>query len=135
MTLNALILICGIPNAGKTTYSSRYDNVIHLDDVCNYKHCAEIASQTNGEVVVEGVFYNIRQRKKLLEICNDKSPKICIWMDTPIEECKRRENAYRRRPSWIVGDYHNAFEPPTLDEGWDNIIRIIDNGECGALNN
>ena len=28
-----MILICGIPNAGKTTYSQRYSDVIHFDEV------------------------------------------------------------------------------------------------------
>lgn len=122
-----LTLICGIPNSGKTTYSARLENVIHLDDaplMARYESCNRDASQASGDVCVDGVYNQVWQRKKLLEACKHQSPKVCIWLDTPLEECLEREKNYRKRPLAIVHAHHNAFEPPTLEEGWDEIIRI-----------
>ena len=122
-----LTLICGIPNAGKTTYSARYDNVMHLDDAfgqTRYDLCNKFASQAEGDVCVEGAYNQIWQRKALIEACQHQSPKVCIWLDTPLEECLEREQNGRKRTLAIIHIHHNAFEPPTLEEGWDEIIRI-----------
>lgn len=128
MACHSLTLICGIPNAGKTTYALRYNNVIHLDDMPHkggqFKNCDALARDTNGDVVVEGVYVTTKHRRGLLEACRDKSPKICIWLDTPLEECLEREKKYRRRPFNIVSGHHDMLEQPTLDEGWDEIIII-----------
>ena len=127
-----LTLICGIPNAGKTTYSSRYDNVIHFDEVSHkggqFKMCNEMASKADGDVVVEGVYNSVRRRKELLEACSHHDRKVCIWLDTSLEECLEREANYRKRPLGMVRSHHRSFEMPTYDEGWDEII-VIRKGE------
>lgn len=125
-----LTLICGIPNAGKTTYSSQHINVIHLDDGRSphlnerFKECNETASEMQGDVCVEGVYNSAKCRKQLLEACKHQDRKVCIWLDTSPEECKRREREYRKRPVGIVDAHYKSLEPPTLDEGWDEIIVI-----------
>ena len=117
-----MILIIGHPNAGKTTYAAQFDNVLHLDDFPRSKflNCNEAVRQSDGNVVVEGI-YNFRcRRERLLEAVKGKNVKnVCIWLDTPVDECLRRET--RGRDERTINDY---IEPPTLDEGWDEIIRI-----------
>lgn len=124
-----MTLICGIPNAGKTTFSAQYGSVIHFDRIPHknvneqFKRCNELAAQSNGDVCVEGVYNRRKRRLELLEAVKDKQGKrICIWLDTPIEICLKREN--RGRPSFIISDNAKIFEPPTLDEGWDEIIIV-----------
>lgn len=121
-----LTLICGIPNAGKTTYSAKYGNVIHLDDMPSnqVKNCCIKAREVKGDVCVEGVFHRKKYRRELISMCRHQSPKVCIWLDTPLDECVKREMSYRKRPLGIVTAHNEWFEPPTLDEGWDEIIRI-----------
>ena len=125
-----MILIIGHPNAGKTTYSQQYDNVLHLDDFPQSKflNCNKAVKKSDGNVVVEGI-YNLRCRRKLLlEQVKDKDCKnICIWIDTPLEVCIERERNYRHRPEQMVRHSYDAFQPPTYDEGWDEIIRICYN--------
>ena len=118
-----MILICGLPNSGKSTYSQRFENVIHLDDFPRSKflNCNKYVSETDGGVTVEGI-YNLKcRRMKLLESCRDSSPKVCYWLDTPYEVCVRREAEGRQRQGVIE---NSLIEPPTLDEGWDEIITI-----------
>lgn len=120
-----LILICGIPNAGKTTYAQRYDSVLHLDDMPlpnRYKALHEAVSKAEGDVIVEGTYVVASRRKELIQTCGDKSPKICIWLDTPLDKCRERERNSRKRPMALVDVHHQMLEPPTLEEGWDEII-------------
>ena len=127
-----LILICGLPNAGKTTHSSKYDTVIHLDDMPHkggqFENCNRIASEMKGDVCVEGVYNSVKNRKRLLKACKHQEKKVCIWIDTPLEECVRRESEYRKRPINMVRTHYKLFEKPTLDEGWDEVI-VIKEGE------
>lgn len=128
-----MTLICGIPNAGKTTYSQQYENVVHLDEVVATRRKTsptvyEIVANSNEDVCVEGVFPNSSRRKKLVDACKPEWKKTCIWLNTPLDECLRRENR-GRKPALMRLSYQ-AFEPPTYSEGWDEIIIIGEhNGE------
>ena len=122
-----ITLITGLPNAGKTTYSARYENVIHLDDFPQvgdggkYDRCNRQAAALEN-AVVEGVYNTTELRSQLLKVCAEHDRKVCVWMDTPAEICKQREN--RGRPTAIVDVHEKMFQPPTLDEGWDEIVVV-----------
>ena len=132
-----LTLICGIPNAGKTTYSSlQYKNVVHVDElvpihksVTKAVHNVISNIQEEQDLCIEGVFCIARERRKLLELYDGQ--KICIWLNTPFEECIAREN--RNRGTVLIKNCYSVFEPPTYEQGWDKII-IIENGKEKILN-
>lgn len=130
-----LVLICGLPNAGKTTFSSQFDNVIHFDDCegirdLQFSNCNRFALNVDGDVCIEGVYNSVKRRKELLQALKDKHDKcVCIWIDTSVDECLKREMNYRKRSLGIVHAHARSFEPPTLDEGWDEIIVIKPKGE------
>lgn len=109
-----LTLICGMPRAGKTTYAQSYDNVIHLDGL-GYHQVKERISQVYGDVVVEGIYNDTRTRSRLVDAYKGTGTK-CIWLDTPLEIRKKR-------PMWQPY-FGMTFEPPTYDEGWDEIVVI-----------
>lgn len=116
-----VILICGLPRAGKTTYSKRFEKdyrVLHLDDyggnINGHMRCNRRADALK-DVVIEGVYNRAEWRKSLI-IPHGDSYKKCIWLDTPIE-VKRSRHGYSPHCEY-------DFEPPTLDEGWDEIIII-----------
>ena len=120
-----MLIICGIPNAGKTTYSVQYDSVVHFDGLDTttkkkYDRLKELAR--NGNAVLEGVFGDKRRRTELIECCPLEERKVCIWLDTAVEECVRREN--RNRPTNMIRHHAKVFQPPTYAEGWDEIIII-----------
>lgn len=119
-----MILICGIPNAGKTTYSERYENVIHFDRILGryrWDKVVEAVKQDNS-VVVEGVYGKASERKRLVEASVE--PSTCIWLDTPLDVCVDRERNGRNRSENMVIWASEDFEEPTYDEGWYEIIRI-----------
>jgi predicted kinase len=111
-----LALICGLPRAGKTTYSSRYYGrceVLHCDYLQTWGVLHRIRHLPDDEdVVVEGVYREARSRKELAGAYHGK--KVCIWLDTPLEIRKTRPGFYKE------SDTH--FDPPTLAEGWDKVI-------------
>ena len=117
-----MTLVIGLPNAGKTTYAQRFDHVLHLDNFppSKFLNCNKAVADAGGDVVVEGI-YNLRcRREPLLKSATGR--KVCIWIDTPVEECLRR-SAFGR-PEEIVRMGAAMFQPPTYDEGWDEIIII-----------
>ena len=121
-------LICGLPNAGKTTYSAQFDNVVHIDEVISNKRGAVVVEmiQSADDMCLEGVFPLADRRKMYREAYGGEGTR-CIWLDTPYEECVRREN--RGRKEIIFKNCLAFFEPPTLEEGWDEIIIIRGNNE------
>lgn len=119
-----MILIIGIPNAGKTQYSMQYKDVIHFDDVWStniYEYLREEVRRKN-DVCIEGVFGNRSNREILVNESTKRNT--CIWLDTPLEVCLERERKGRKRSDHLVLWANEDFEPPTLEEGWDEIIII-----------
>lgn len=105
--------------AGKTTYSKRFEKVLHLDDFwpkCYDRILNRVAEL--DDVVIDGIYNTAEQRGTLIAHYKGESPKTCIWIDTPEEIIGDR---HRRLGFHAI---HRPFEPPTTDEGWDEIIRI-----------
>lgn len=117
-----MIIICGVPNAGKTTYSQQYKDAVHYDSLNmttrqRYIYLNRLARR--GDAVFDGVFGEGFRRKELVKSCPRGEKKICVWLNTPLEVCLAREN--RDRSPEVVLFHWQAFEPPTMDEGWDRI--------------
>ena len=120
-----MILICGLPNAGKTTYSQKFNNVIHFDEVKGGRHRMDIVVENvekQNTIVVEGVYDKATERRRLVEASKEKNT--CIWLDTPVDECLKREKGGRHRGEHLIIWCAESFEPPTFSEGWDEIIII-----------
>lgn len=117
-----LTLICGLSRAGKTTYSSLFENVIHLDECIMGFHGGPytgvlkcLADIGDKDVVVEGIYDTPERRSRLIDGYMGNGPFKCIWMNTP-DEVRRTRNGH------FGTEKH--FDPPTTDEGWDEIVVI-----------
>jgi len=133
--MNQLILICGLSNSGKTTFSEKkYDAVVHCDEILfskkSYKKSILEKVKNTSNICMEGLFISCEIRREIVNAYNgDKT--ICIWLDTDLEECIKREN--RNRSIILIKNCYSIFEPPTYDEGWDEIYIIKNNGEPKLL--
>ena len=129
-----ITVLCGIPASGKTTISKKIaekQNTIRFsfDEIGCLQHnelipCVIEALQSGKNVVVDSVYTRASWRKDILEaIKNIDCQRILIYMDTPLEECIRRNSQRPNQlPDFMVRDIYNSIEPPTLDEGWDEIL-------------
>ena len=129
-----LIVLCGAPGSGKTTVSKQLqkqrDTIRYsFDEMHCFRHIELIPhikqSLENGNNVVVDSTYAIKMvRTDLLEAIKDINCKrILVFMNTPLDECIRR-NAQRKNPlpQYIVEGIYKTIQPPTLDEGWDEIL-------------
>lgn len=115
-----ITMICGLPNAGKTTFSKQYKDALHQDDIGTMDNIINAINQIDGDVVIEGYFGTCDERKRVISAYNGNAK--CIFIDISVEESIRREN--RNRHPQMLKNASKFFEPPTLNEGWDEIIII-----------
>ena len=120
-----LTLICGHPRAGKTTYSKRFDNVIHLDEVHSTQKVIQKIRTISGDVVVEGIYYRPTERRELIKAYKGNRTR-CVCLNTS-KEVREQRYGYR-----IKHDY--PFLLPTYEEGWDEIIIMEDNNDESISN-
>lgn len=142
------LVLCGIPASGKTTtahliLSKASAEVYHMDEVYDGVGVTSFQEATerfhadvrrdlaNGlNVICDGTYRTKYVRCRLLDgVADTPCKKVVIVLNTPIEECIRR-NAERtgraRIPEHIIRGDARVFEQPMLDEGWDE-IRVIKN--------
>lgn len=123
-----LTIIIGLPNAGKTTYANRFKEVLHYDDIMRLDTKTRYDMYAKASVI-EGIYLTRRSRRIVLNCWRKRLGKrVCVWVDTPLDVCLEREREGRNRSETVV--LHNAklFQPPTLDEGWDEIIIVKPDG-------
>lgn len=139
-----LIVLCGIPGSGKTTLSEQMadeqDAVLYCFDKrkgafsptkapsVRQQMYAEIAEdlRSGKSVVCDDVNVYKAYRKNILNaVSGIDCRKVLIVLTTPLDECLRR-NANRkcRLPDALIHGINGAYEPPTLEEGWDEIVYI-----------
>ncbi len=87
---------------------------------------ARAALSKGTDVVLDATSINAVSRKTALDTLRGSYDKaICVWLDTPLEECKRR-NAKRSRvvPELVLEQMATRFEPPLLSEGFDAVVTV-----------
>ena len=103
-----MTLICGHSRAGKTTYSQRYDcKVLHFDDIRDYQAVINEVKKEDGDIVVEGIYFNPHNRANLCKAYNGKT--VCILIDTPTEVRAKRMGRETLHPY--------PFGVPSYEEG------------------
>ena len=74
-----MILIIGIPNSGKTTYSKNFEKVIHYDDfklTTPDRHIQILTLiKNNDNICIEGVYEDSKHRKDLVREAKFKNEK------------------------------------------------------------
>lgn len=135
-----LSLLCGFPGSGKSTVAAEWSDGIVLcpDDfrkvlsgkdffapIEDYvwgvvKTCARVLLAQGRHVMIDATHLTVGSRSQWIRMAQDLNERInCIWVQTPMEECKRR-NAGRERqvPEEVMDRMAETFVEPTLDEGF-----------------
>lgn len=141
-----IYVLCGIPGSGKTTKAIQlaeennaklysYDVIKHNSKLVYFEDISDIIYQNirddllNGyNVIYDAPHTRLKHRNGVLKSISDIScKKILIVMDTALKECLNRNSSRDGAlclPEPIIYNFYNNFEPPTLDEGWDEIVYI-----------
>lgn len=144
------IMLVGIPYSGKShlaeKLAKKYSAKIHSSDELREELFGDVNAQnSNRELFAElhrRVINNLRagknaiydatninrqRRVEMLEMARKRSgcECICYFLDTPLDVCfARKKLRFRVVPDEVIRKMYNAIEPPSLDEGWDE-LRVI----------
>lgn len=77
-------------------------------------------------VIYDATNIDANRRKDLLKrFENIVGSAICIYLNTSLELCIKRQNLRKRKvPELIIRRQYSHLQPPKYDEGWDKIIEI-----------
>ena len=138
-----IYILCGLPASGKTTLSKQLatkcnTKLYHYDEFkrslklqenkqihqCLYQLIVSDLLAGNN-VVLDDLHTCLEWRQDLLSAIQDiLCKKILVVMTTPLEECVHR-NAERqngRLPDSVIYHLHSRYQPPSLEEGWGEIL-------------
>lgn len=111
-THDTLVLLIGLPGAGKSTWIAENRNV------------------REGEVVVDATFVKPEWRAPFIDLARDAGvPVEAVWFNLPVEVCQARNNERglgRRVPDELYGPWSRILDTnsPSTDEGF-RTVRII----------
>lgn len=129
-------VMCGVPGSGKTTHSKRMAEEHGLERFSfdemrcfrleEFMRPAIKAMKEGKNVILDTVNLRVNVRKKVLQAVADiPCKKIVVYMDTPLEECIRRNAAREAHlPEHVIQSTYRALQKPTLDEGWDEVKEV-----------
>ena len=149
MSKNVLIVMCGLPASGKSTYSEWLAESGIFQRVCpdliRKAFYGDENIQGDGKRVFETAYHDIKEyaclgenvvfdatnidRKRRRELVKEMRPYfdviICKWFSTPLLTCKLR-NAKRARqvPEEVLDSMYERFRAPMLDEGFDLVEEV-----------
>ena len=131
---------CGVPGSGKSTFSRKFAEEKELERFSfdemkcfrleEFMRPAIKAMQEGKSVILDTTNLRVNVRKKVLQAVEDiPCRKVVVYMDTSLEQCLYR-NAHRetRLQDCIVESTYSSLQKPTLDEGWDEIIYVKEDG-------
>lgn len=129
-------VMCGVPGSGKTTTSKKMAEEHGLERFSfDEMRCFRLESfmlpaitalEEGKSVVLDTVNLRVNVRKKVLQALADvPCKKVVVYMDTPLDECIRR-NAGREvhLPEHVIQSLYRSLQTPTLDEGWDEVQEV-----------
>lgn len=120
-----LILMCGLPGSGKSTFVAEnfsHFPVVSMDNLGNRKKEDQVLAdlfEAGESFVVDNTNVTKQEREKYIRLAQEHGYSVeCVFMDTPLEESERR-NAEREKkvPAVAVNAMKRRMEAPDEAEG------------------
>lgn len=139
-----IVLLCGSPGAGKSSWYWRNLEPlgyfrINQDILKTREKCIQVASQNISKgksVAIDNTNADVEVRAKWVELSNKHEVPIrCVHLMTPTEICIHNDtvralndamNPEKRTilPGIAFNGYNKKFQPPKIDEGYQDITEI-----------
>lgn len=149
MSKNVLIVMCGLPASGKSTYSQWLAENAHFYRVCPDLIRKDLYGDENiqgdGKKVFSIAHYQMKElgsvggnvvfdatnidRNRRIELVKKMRPYfdiiICKWFHTPFVIClERNQKRERQVPEDVLWRMSDNFQAPAMDEGFDIVEEI-----------
>lgn len=135
------IMMIGPPASGKSTFCKKYllpmlssnTTYINQDTLKTKNKCIDATTKNlikMSNIVIDNTNPSKKIRHEYLELPNRSKVRIIgVWFNIS-KKVSQHNNTYRGRlnqrqvPNLAIAMYYSKFEPPTLDEGFDDIIEL-----------
>ena len=140
--MNKLYTMVGLPGSGKSTFTkNQTERVIISRDAIRAELFGSEECQEQGSPASKIAFKRIREaleqgcdvifdatnvsRKARKSVFQFNAEHIAVFVNTDIEECKRR-NAQRERhvPEFVIDKMASRLVDPTVEEGFEKVLVI-----------
>ena len=142
-----VIIMAGLPGSGKSTEAAKFGGIRICPDsirgelygdegiqgdskqvfaIAYERFEKALASDEADVVVFDATNITRANRSGIIKIAAAYTDTIkCAWKVTPLEECLKRNAARSRNvPEDVIEKMYAAFEAPSLDEGFSEIIEL-----------
>lgn len=139
-----LYTMVGVPGSGKSTFAASHPECMVVStDTIRKELFGDESEQKNGALVFEIAYARLAQavalghdaifdatnvkRKSRAELFKrfPNVEHVAVFVNTPFPVCKKRNNQRERRvPVSVIKRMTYQLEPPTLEEGYKEIIEI-----------
>ena len=150
MSKNVLIVLCGLPACGKSTYAKMLCEINPTfqkvcPDLIRKAFYGDESIQGDGKRIFNTAFHDLKEygsiganvifdatninrsrRKKLVkEMRGYFDIIICKWFSTPYYICDQRNQTRSRKvPNEVLLRMRDNFQQPSMEEGWDYVEEI-----------
>ena len=150
MSKSVLIVLCGLPACGKSTYAEMLCEINPTfqricPDLIRKAFYGDESIQGDGKRVFNTAFHDLKEygsigasvifdatninrsrRKKLVkEMRGYFDIIICKWFSTPYYICDQRNQTRSRKvPNEVLLRMRDNFQQPSMEEGWDYVEEI-----------
>ena len=134
--MTELILLCGLPASGKSSSISDLGNDAEIVDGDSLKTSQAVVTKVKSlrncgkSIIVDATNATIERRSPLISLAKEwKIPVKCIWFTLDVKTCvqrskERHEKGGKNIPKIAIYKINKTFVEPTLDEGFDEIVKI-----------